>query len=263
MIPIETAEADTFEMRYFRFGEGGKPMVIIPGLSLKSVMDSADAVAAAYSAFKQDFTVYVFDRRSKLPERYTVRDMAEDTAGAMRTLGIQGAYIFGTSQGGMIAQLIAAHYPELAAKLVLGSTAARLSEQSRAGIADWTRLAESGDTNALVQTFSKAVYSPAFCEKFRSAFDALSKMVTADEMKRFTVLASGLEDFDITADIADIRCPVLVIGAGEDHVLGAEASRDIAEITGGELYIYPEGSHAAYDEEPDYKDRILGFFAKD
>ncbi len=46
-IPIETVPTDRFTMEYFRFGAGERPLVILPGLSVQSVMGAADAVAAA------------------------------------------------------------------------------------------------------------------------------------------------------------------------------------------------------------------------
>ena len=86
-IPIETVRTETFTMNFFRFGRGSRTLVILPGLSVQNVMPAADAVAEAYRALEDDFTIYLFDRRSNLPPVYTVRDMARDTAAAFRTLG--------------------------------------------------------------------------------------------------------------------------------------------------------------------------------
>ena len=47
-ITIETVDTDGILMDYFRFGKrGGYPVFIIPGLAVKSVMGSAEFVAAA------------------------------------------------------------------------------------------------------------------------------------------------------------------------------------------------------------------------
>ena len=78
-IPIETVKTAEFEMQYFRFGTGARPFVILPGLSVQSVMGAAEAVAGAYADFAEDYTVYVFDRRSELPETYSVYQMGLDT----------------------------------------------------------------------------------------------------------------------------------------------------------------------------------------
>ena len=44
-IEIKTAKWDGAEMDYFCFGRGEETLVIIPGLSVQSVMGSANAVA--------------------------------------------------------------------------------------------------------------------------------------------------------------------------------------------------------------------------
>ena len=66
-MPIETVRTKDFSMDYFRFGRGEKTLVILPELSIDSVMKYADGVAEAYGSFAEDFTVYVFDRRKELP----------------------------------------------------------------------------------------------------------------------------------------------------------------------------------------------------
>ena len=61
-IPIETAVCADFTMDFFRFGCGKTPLVILPGLSVDSVMRYAQSVANAYQLLAKDFTVFVFDR---------------------------------------------------------------------------------------------------------------------------------------------------------------------------------------------------------
>ena len=67
MIQTGIVQTESFSMDYFRFGTGSRMMVILPGLSVQSVMGAAQAVEAAFRSFEDSFTVYLFDRRNELP----------------------------------------------------------------------------------------------------------------------------------------------------------------------------------------------------
>ena len=117
------------EMNYIRFGEGNRTMVILPGLSLKPIAASAKAVIDAYQVFAKDYTVYLFDRRTDILDSYSIEEMAEDTITRIEELGLKDLYLFGVSQGGMIAQYIALKQKDLVKKLVLASTTSRFPNE--------------------------------------------------------------------------------------------------------------------------------------
>ncbi len=204
--------------------------------------------------------MYLLDRRSDPPSGYSVADMARDTAEAMDCLGIRDACVIGISQGGMIAQVLAMERPDLVGRMVLGSTAARLTESSGAVIRNWTALAERKAVDELMAAFAQAIYTEDFQRQNQKALAGLGRFVTEKDLDRFVILARGMSGFDVFADLGRIRCPVLVLGARDDRVLGAEASREIAEKLGCGLYLYENYGHAVYDEAPDYLDRVYRFF---
>lgn len=265
-IPIETVRTDTFSMNFFRFGRGEKTLVILPGLSVQSVMAAADAVAAMYQGLEDIFTVYVFDRRTELPDVYSIEDMARDTAAALRALGLKEVCLFGASQGGMIAQSLAVKYPELVGRLALGSTSPHVGEEQYRVIESWVRLAENRDRVGLYLAFGEEIYPPAVFEQYRGTLTTMAGTVTDEELDRFIILAKAIRGFNITDKLDRIRCPVLAIGVYEDKVLGSDATMEIAEKLDGKkdarLYLYVGYGHAAYDTAPDYRDRLVHFFTE-
>ena len=54
---LGTVEAETFTMDYLRFGNGARNLVIIPGVSIQSVMNYAEAIAESYKLLTDEFTV--------------------------------------------------------------------------------------------------------------------------------------------------------------------------------------------------------------
>ncbi|SCW50615.1 Pimeloyl-ACP methyl ester carboxylesterase [Ruminococcaceae bacterium YRB3002] len=262
---INTVTKGDIAMRYCRFGQGDGVFVIIPGISLKSVMDSASAVANQYSDMAEKYTIYMFDRRENIPDTYTIRDMARDTAAVMKELGLEKVNLFGASQGGMISLVITIEYPELVGSLILGSTAARIWDGNRNVIDSWISMAEAHRTEELCMSFGEKVYPSFFFEQYRDAFAGLARMVTDEDLDRFITIARGCEGFDVLADAGKIQCPALVLGAADDAVLGPGGSEEIMAAlegrSGCESYMYDGYGHAAFDTAPDYRARIMDFIA--
>jgi pimeloyl-ACP methyl ester carboxylesterase len=258
---IKTIKTTELQMRYFRFGQdGARPIVIIPGLSTSSVMGSAGSIRLRYAPLAEKFDIYVIDRRLDMPPVYTVEDMARDTAAAMDALGLEDALLFGVSQGGMIAQLIAARRPELAGAMALASTSSRISDKTAETVGEWVSLAERRERTALMEAFGRDVYSPAVYAMYREVLLASAAAISDEDLDRFIVQAKGTEGFDIRHELKNVRCPALVIAAGEDKVLGTEYSLETAGILGCGSFVYEGAGHGVYDEAPDYPERLLKFF---
>lgn len=257
---VKTVSAGGIDMDYIVFGNGKKSFIILPGLSVHSVMGSADAIAEAYQDFSEEYTVYVFDRAKDIQAGYTVRDMAENTAAAMQKLHIEDADVFGASQGGMIAMYLAIDHPELVNKMILGSTLAKPNDTFNQVVDEWVRLAQAKDETGLLASFADNVYSEATLEAYRETLISSNLGISDEEYRRFIILAEACKTFDCYDELSNIQCPVLVIGAEGDRVVTAEGSKQIAEALGCEIYLYDDSyGHGVYDEAPDYRQRCLDF----
>lgn len=251
-----------FTMGYFTFGNGKTPFVMLPGISIKPITTFAPAVANAYKDLAGDFTFYVFNTRADLPDNYSLYDAARDTAAVLDELGISRACVFGVSMGGMIAQVLAVNRPDLVGKLVLGSSASRITEQAKKIFRNFVSLAQNGDMQALAQDFAQAVYTPRFFEAYKEAIILALSDATQADIARFTTLTKAIIGFDIYEKLDSITSPLLAIGAQQDKIFGAQASAEIAEKAHGEVYICKDYGHAAYDEDPDYHSRLYEFFTR-
>ena len=257
---VFTVKTDDFEMDYITFGTGGRAFVIIPGMSMKKITLSAAAIAGGFRSFADKYTIYVFDRINNMPQGYSVHDMANDTACAMKMLGISDADMFGASQGGMIAQHIAIDYPELVHGLVLGSTMSRNNDISLKTMNKWIEMADKKDYAAINRDMFYRLFSDEFVEKYGKVINVMAKEGNAEECERFKTMAYACMGFDVYDSLERIKCPVLVIGAENDKALGGDASREMAKRLGCEIYMYEKYGHGVYDEAPDYRDRMLEFF---
>ncbi len=261
---LEINGAEACRVKYISFGKGEKPLVIIPGLSLRSIKGMAFPLAYMYRVFAKDFKVFVFDRRDEVHEGFTVSGIADDTAEAMRTLGIKSADVIGISQGGMAAQYLAVRYPELVRTLILGVTLSRMNETVTAAVNGWVKSAGSGDIGAVVNDMIPKMYSDSYMKKYKRLLPVISKFTKLEDHERFVILAKACLTCDIYGELDKIKCPVLVIGGKLDKIVTGEASEDIAEklISSGckcKLLLYDELGHAAYEEAEDFNRKILDF----
>lgn len=255
-----TVEFDGNEMNYLVFGSGEKSFVVLPGLSIHTVMGLGEAVAKSYSRFTTEYTVYLFDRSAFLKEGYTIKDLADDTAKAMKALGIEGADIYGISQGGMIALSLAVYYPELCNRVIVASTLARTNDTFESVINNWIKLAEEKDEEGLLLSFIEDVYSENGVSAYKDVLLESNRGITDEEYERFIILANSCLNYDIYDDLDRVVSPVLVLGAEGDKVMTVNGPVEIGEKLGCSMCIYPkEYGHAVYDEAKDIKSRILEF----
>lgn len=257
---IETVKIDDFETEYFKFGDGPKTMVMLPGAAVKSVMASEAAVADAYKMFRDKYTVYLFETRKNLMAGHNIEDLAEDTAKVMKALGLKDAYVFGASMGGMKGLYLAINHPELVKKLYVAATLSRQNDTSRATFGEWIRLAGGNDKDMLNKSIREGVYSSRHIEQFAEALAASEKSETAEEVRRFKMLIEACINVGCYDRLDEIKCPVYVSGCWNDNAVGSIASIEIAQRLKCSLYMYEGYSHAIYDEAKDHIQRIFNFF---
>lgn len=250
---------------YIRFGSGKKHIIFLPGLGdgLRTVKGMALPMAAMYRAFAKDHTVWMLSRKNELPAGYSTREMAQDVKKAMVQLRIPRAHIVGVSMGGMIAQFLAADYPERVDRLVLAVTCPRPNALLRDAVITWMKLARWGKHQELLRDNLRRMYSAQYVRLTGWSVPLLAAVTRPASYDRFLVQAQACMDHNAWDVLPAIHAPTLVIGGMEDRALGSEGSRQLSRrISDAELYLYPHGAHGLYEEEKDFNRRCLDFLTK-
>ncbi|MBR3973729.1 MAG: alpha/beta hydrolase [Oscillospiraceae bacterium] len=253
---------DGTDMDYVRFGTGENVLVMLPGLGdgLQTVKGTALPMALMYRQFAKDYTVYMFSRKNKLTSGETTRDMARDQACAMERLGISRASLLGASMGGMIAQHLAADYPEKVEKLILVVTSARPNPMLTESVEEWMEQARKGDHTALMDSNVRKIYSGEYYRKNKWLIPIMGRVTKPKSYDRFLIQAEACLTHDACENLSRIQAPTFVIGGEQDRCLGGDASREIAErIPDAKLYMYDRWGHGLYEEAKDFNQRVLDF----
>jgi pimeloyl-ACP methyl ester carboxylesterase len=198
----------------------------------------------------------------KAPVAYTLSDMAADAAGLLDALGIARAHIVGASMGGMIAQLVAADYPDhtLSLTSIMSTTGnpdlPRPSPEAMAVIntrgpdpqVDLEGYIAHGVKGS--RTIGSPLYPPDEAElRMRILADYRRSFYPVGFLRQYAcVLASP----DRRPKLATVTAPTMVVHGEADPLAPVEGGRDTAvSIPGAQLQIIPGMGHdlppALYD----------------
>ena len=188
----------------------------------------------------------------KVATPYLLDDLAKDAIGLLDALGIDRAHMVGASMGGMIAQIVAARFPQRTRSLVsIMSTSGRLGlptgkpeavamlSAQPAGpareqlIAHGIKLrtvigspgfpADPAELRALVERNIDRRYYPAGAAR-----------------QYLAVIASG----DRVELLKSVKVPTLVLHGADDPLLPPDGGRDVASLVpGAKLEIFPGWGH--------------------
>ena len=249
------------KMKYFKFGSGKKVIAMIPGLSIKSVMEYEGSIKNDYNIFSKEYTIYCFDRIEKPNSNYSIYNMAEDTYLAIKELGLKEVYLLGASQGGIISMLIAINHKDIYKKIAIASSTAKIDNSDFSKINEWIKLAESNKKEELMLDFSKMIYPDDLYKKSINLCKDIAKTITKEELDKFIIMAKTIKDIDITNDIFKIDKPFLMVGDKKDSLFGIKPITELTNIKKDiKSYIYDGYGHALYDLASDFKQIVYSFF---
>ncbi len=211
---------------------------------------STDFGAAGVPNLMEAFGKLMTGRAVEAP--YYLKDMAADAAGLLAALDIDRAHMVGASLGGMIVQLLAAHYPGLTRSMVsVMSTSGRrgLPMGKPEAVAMLSSQPEGRAREQLVAHAMKlrnVIGSPGF----RSPDDEVRRLVERNIDRRYypegaarqylAILASG----DRVEALKSVKVPTLVLHGEDDPLIPVECARDVAELVpGAQIQTYPGWGH--------------------
>jgi 3-oxoadipate enol-lactonase len=190
----------------------------------------------------------------------TIEDHRDDAIAVIEAFARGPAVLVGLSMGGLIAQAVASHRPDLALALVLSNTAAKL------GTAESWQVRIAAVEAGGVASIADAVMERWFAAPFRATAElALWRQMLANASAAGYIAAcQALASADQRAATAALRCPTLVIGGSEDGASPPEVVRATAALIPGATYREIAGAgHLPCVEAPQAWAALVAPFLKD
>lgn len=172
---------------------------------------------------------------------YLLDDMAADAAGVLQALGIKQAHVVGASMGGMIAQIMAATYPQQVLSLtsIMSSSGRRgLPGPTAAARAALFKRPRGKDQESLVAHGAfvfRVIGSPAYPASERQLRARIAASIARNvcpggvARQMLAIAASG----DRCQLLASITVPTLVIHGAADPLVPLAAGVDTAQLVPG------------------------------
>jgi 3-oxoadipate enol-lactonase len=239
----------------------GTPVVLIHGAEADHSMFDAFGASLA-----EHFTVIAYDQRDSgntrnPPTPYGLVEMADDAAALIAALGHERAHVFGTSLGGVIAQVLATHHPGRIDRLVLSST-------FRAGVSPLSIAPEvfarlSGLRAGLPGTAAEIAayfFPPKHLAAHPEAVAIFSGSARSAEQKQ---RRAGILAQPVSSDLARITAPTLVLVSADDRLIPPAHTLSLArEIPDARTAILPGLGHVATLQAPEAVAREVIAFLK-
>ena len=199
------------------------------------------------------FRAYAPDLRGqgdadKPQDGYSLAEQAEDAAAILDALGVDRAFVLGSSSGGYVAQQLAVDYPDLVAGLVL--VGSPLSLRGRPPFADDVE----GLTDPVREDWVRGSFS-----WFPRIHDVPEWFVT-ERVRDGTKMPSnawkrilaGLCSAEAPTESGTIRAPALILWGAEDNALPRTEQEVLAgRMQDARLKVYPGVGHLVLWECPE------------
>ncbi len=249
-------------MDYISFGSGF-PLLIIPGLGdgLVRVGKSALQLYLYYRDYGKKGRIIIASRPEPVKQGSTTREMAAEYAHLMDHLGFSNFNVLGLSMGGMIAQYLAADYPEKVKKTVFAVTVPRADKRAKGVVSHWVELAEKNRyKDLLIDTNLKTFQEPR-ASRYARLISILGTFYRPRDLSRFIIQGQACLDHDARDILGKIESPALVISGEKDLITSPELGQELHQSLENSSFELLKGvGHGGFEERKQEFSRLIWDF---
>jgi pimeloyl-ACP methyl ester carboxylesterase/class 3 adenylate cyclase len=246
------AKSGDVHVAYQVFGSGPIDLVFVPGFvsHIENYWDHPD-LARWLLRLASFARVAIFDKRGtglsdRVSEAPSLDQRMDDVRAVMDAVGIERAALLGISEGGPLATLFAATYPQRCQGLVLYGTFARSSWITAEGLEAYLRYIDKawGSGRSLLMWAPTHQNDPAL-QQWWGRFERLGASPAAA-----MAVVRMISQMDISDILPSVHVPTLVIHCTGDTLINVEHGRFLAEhIPGARLLELPGVDHLFFIHE--------------
>ena len=253
-IKTQKVHVADIDIAYKMFGSGSL-VLLINGFA--APMDFWDPILL--KELSTNHTIIVFDNRgigntTSGEKHFSIKQLANDTAGLLEALKIKKADVIGWSMGGMIVQELALAYPDKVGKLVIYSSTCGGIESKPPTQEVLTLFANpSGSSLEKIQRFLPLLFPMNWRTQNPDYFESLPKIPEIISDETLNQQLNAIMDWaGSCGQLANIENPTLVI-VGTDDVFAVPINSVLIteRIPGAKLIQTEDGGHGLMFQYPE------------
>jgi len=232
----------------------GTPLLLVHGFPLDHTMwhGQLDALADTCRVIAPDLRG--FGASSVVAGTATMTQLADDLAALLEKLAISEPVVFcGLSMGGYVAWQFALRHPQKLAKLIVCDTRAVAdSAEAAAGrIKTADKVLKEG-AGVVAEAMLPKLFAPDTAKSQPTLVEATRQVILGTAPEGIAAALRGMaERPDVTAQLAQIKVPTLVICGEHDGIAPPAEMRGIAEqLPAGKFALIKQAGHMAPLEQP-------------
>ena len=264
--PIKFAPARGGRIAYQRFGTGSEVVIGIPPAAQNiEVAWEWPSLRAMFDRFGSFCDYIHFDKRgtgaSDVAQSVPgIDERVDDLRAVLDAEGVDRAHLFAQSEGGPLALLFAASYPDRVQSIVLMGSCARVmpDEYDREQqVALREVFAQVWGTD---ESMAVAVFAPEQLgdEEFVRWHKRYERFAASSQGVRDLMMQ--MMDWDVRDVVPDVECPILVLHRRNDPAMPLEMGIEVAELARDATLIeFDGGDHFAFLGEQSWLDEMERF----
>jgi aminoacrylate hydrolase len=227
--------------------------------------------AAAYwapqlEAFEKRFRLVTYDQRgtgadrSRLPEGYSIADMADEAAALLDQRNISSCHFVGHALGGAVGLEFARRHPGRLKRLAVVNGWARMDSHTNRCFEARLALLKQCGVAAYIRAQAIFLYPAAWASANaeRLAIEDETGVSHFQGVDNLHTRLTALRTWDSTAYLAEIRAEVLALAAKDDVLVPWTASKFLADLLPrGHVIFLADGGHCCTVTNPDASNAAL------
>lgn len=198
------------------------------------------------------------------PGPYAISDLGADLLATLDGLGIARAHLCGLSIGAMISLWVAANAPERVRRLAVCCTTARFAPAVAEAYVERARTVRAEGLGGLADGIVGRWFTPEYAATRPEVIARMRDELVGTSREGYAACCEALAALDLTASLARVTAPTLVIAGAEDQATPPEHGKAIAAaVPGGRFECVAGGAHLASLERSERVNELLANFLQE